>query len=155
MKNHPTSTLILGLGSILHKDDGVGVRVVEYLQKCPLPETVELVDGTSLNGNFINILCHRKLAVIIDAATISGPPGTYMRLTPSDWLDNSDDTPALHHLDIPQTLAMAHLMGFAPHNVICVGVVPESVNPGTELTDTLNPLVPRIADMVLDEIQSQ
>ena len=49
---------------------------------------------------------------------------------------------------------MTHLMGCAPQKVICFGIVPENINPGMELTDTLKLLVPKIAEMVLKEIKS-
>jgi hydrogenase maturation protease len=41
----PDNILILGLGNILMGDEGVGVKVVEYLQGKALPEFVTLRDG--------------------------------------------------------------------------------------------------------------
>ncbi|MCJ7674032.1 MAG: hydrogenase maturation protease [Sedimentisphaerales bacterium] len=37
--------LVLGLGNILLRDEGVGAHVVALLQKEPLPADVEVVDG--------------------------------------------------------------------------------------------------------------
>jgi hydrogenase maturation protease len=146
--------LVLGIGNILLRDEGIGVRVIEYLQKCPLPEHVDLVDGGTAGADLIDVLSDRHTVIIVDAADVDAMPGTVVRLTPHDWLNEQRPALSLHNLDVPQTLAMTHLMGCAPHHVVCLGVAPESIEPGTELTDTLAPLVPKIADMVLAEIQS-
>jgi len=37
--------LVLGIGNILLRDEGVGVRVIEQMQKIHLPDDVELIDG--------------------------------------------------------------------------------------------------------------
>ncbi len=148
------NTLVLGIGNILLKDEGIGVRVIEYLQKCPLPEHVELVDGGTAGADLLDVLSDRRNVIIIDAADIDAPPGTVNRLTPKDWLTAQPNPLSLHDLDLPQTLAMTHLLGCAPRNVVCLAVVPESIEPGMELSDTLQPLVPKIADMVLDELRS-
>lgn len=154
MKKRQLNTLILGIGNILLKDEGIGVRVIEYLHKCPLPNDVDLVDGGTAGADLIDILADRRNVIIIDAADSDGPPGTILKLTPKDWLVERENPLSLHDLDIPQTLAMTHLLGCAPHKVVCFGIVPESIEPGMELTDTLQPLVPAIADMVLKELQS-
>ena len=40
--------LILGIGNILQKDDGIGVHIINELQNSwgDIPENVEIVDGT-------------------------------------------------------------------------------------------------------------
>jgi hydrogenase maturation protease len=42
-------TVIIGIGNILLKDDGVGVYVIKQLENENLPSTIELVDGITLN----------------------------------------------------------------------------------------------------------
>ena len=153
MENTRFSTLVLGIGNILLKDEGIGVRVIEYLQKCPLPEDVELVDGGTSGADLIDILSDRQNVIIIDAADLDAPPGTVLKLTPRDWLKDRSSPLSLHDLDIPQTLAMTHILGCAPRHVVCFGIVPEKVEPGMDLTNTLAPLVPKIADMVLEELR--
>ena len=114
-----TNTLVLGIGNILLSDEGIGVRVIEYLQKCPLPDHVDLVDGGTAGADLIDVLSDRHTVIIVDAADADAPPGTIVRLTPQDWLNEYRPALSLHDLDIPQTLAMTHLLGCAPRNVIC------------------------------------
>ncbi|MBU0717894.1 MAG: hypothetical protein KJ749_06555 [Planctomycetes bacterium] len=42
---HTAPTLVLGLGNILLRDEGVGVRVIESMRSLPLPAEVEVLDG--------------------------------------------------------------------------------------------------------------
>lgn len=142
-------TLILGVGNILLSDEGIGVRVIEYLQTQPLPGDVELIDGGTAGADLIDALSDRETVIIIDAIQSNHPAGTILRLIPDD-LKLHEYTPlSLHDLDIPQTLAMTHLSNCAPKAVICFGIVPASIEPGMELSPTLLPLVPKIADIVL------
>jgi hydrogenase maturation protease len=149
MENQKPKTLILGVGNILLSDEGIGVRVIEYLQTQPLPEDVELVDGGTAGADLIDVLADRETVIIVDAVELDQPPGTIFKLTPEDLLPLPDNPLSMHDLDIPQTLRMTELLGCAPKKVICFGVVPESIQPGMELTKELASLVPRIAKLVL------
>ncbi len=152
MKTSRAKTLVLGIGNILLQDEGIGVRVVEYLQQGPVPDDVEFLDGGTAGADLIDVLSDREHVVIIDAADFDVPAGTILRMTPQDWLTKQENPLSLHDLDIPQTLAMTRILNCAPHHVVCFAIVPESIEPGMELTDTHKRLVPRIAEMVLDEI---
>jgi hydrogenase maturation protease len=142
-------TLILGVGNILLSDEGIGVHVIEYLSRQELPASIEVIDGGTAGADLIDVLADRETVIIIDAVQSDKPAGTILRLMPED-LKLQEDTPlSLHDLDIPQTLAMTHLSNCAPKTVICFGIVPASIEPGMELSPTLLPLVPKIADIVL------
>ncbi len=52
----PCPTLVLGLGNILLRDEGVGVRVVEAMTHLDLPPDVELFDGATAGLDLINAL---------------------------------------------------------------------------------------------------
>ncbi len=152
MKNLRAKTLILGVGNILLRDEGIGVRVVEYLQQQPLPEGVECVDGGTAGADLIDVLADRETVIIVDAVCSGEPAGTVLQLTPDDLKLQEDTLLSLHDLDIPQTLAMTKMLNCDPNRVICFGVVPEYIEPGIELSETLTPLVSKIAEMVLREI---
>lgn len=67
-------------------------------------------------------------------------------------MPQSESPLSLHDLDIPQTLEMAKMLNCAPDKVLCLGVVPERITPGTELSPALSPLVPKIAQLVLEAV---
>lgn len=145
-------TLILGIGNILLRDEGIGVRVIEFLQKQIVPGDVELVDGGTAGADLIDILADRQTVIIVDAVRSEKPPGTLLRITPDDLALQQDNSLSLHDLDIPQTLVMTKMLHCAPHHVICFGVVPECIEPGMTLSPTLAPLVGKIAQKVLEAV---
>lgn len=154
MKQRQPKILVLGVGNILLRDEGVGVRVIEHLQKMPLPDDVELFDGGTAGADLIEVLSDRNVVIIVDAADFEAPAGTILRMTQEDWLPQRNTALSLHDLDIPQTLAMTKILGCAPEKVICLGIVPETIEPGMTLSHKLDALVPVIADRVLDEIRA-
>jgi len=154
MKNLRAKTLILGVGNILLRDEGIGVRVIEYLQQQTLPEGVELIDGGTAGADLIDVLADRETVIVVDAVRSDKPAGTLLRFSPDDLALQQDNPLSLHDLDIPQTLAMTKMMNCAPKNVICFGVVPGSIAPGMELSETLADLVPQISQIILGLIHS-
>ena len=75
-------TLVLGLGNVIMGDEGVGVHVVRALEKLPLPESVECLDGGT--GGFILLepLQNADRILLVDATSDANPPGTVTRTTP-------------------------------------------------------------------------
>ena len=63
-----TPILVLGIGNILLKDEGVGVHVVEAMagQAAP-PQDVEFVDGGTQGLALLGYVWGRKLIVILEA----------------------------------------------------------------------------------------
>jgi hydrogenase maturation protease len=154
LNTQPAKILVLGIGNILLQDEGIGVRVIEYLQTNKrLPGGVELVDGGTAGADLIDVLADRQLVIIVDAVDFDAPAGTILRITPNDWLPR-DNALSLHDLDIPQTLAMTRLLGCAPEKVVCFGIVPQTINPGMTMSHKMTALIPLIADLVLLEINT-
>ena len=151
MKNFRAKTLILGVGNILLRDEGVGVRVVEYLQDQTLPEGVELVDGGTAGADLIDVLADRETVIIVDAVRSDKPAGTILRFGPDDLALQQNNPLSLHDLDIPQTLAMTKMLNCDPKNVICFGVVPKCIAPGMELSDEIAEIIPIVAEKALEE----
>ncbi|HML75783.1 MAG TPA: hydrogenase maturation protease [Anaerohalosphaeraceae bacterium] len=132
-----TPILVLGIGNILLRDEGIGVRVIEALQQQQLPAQVELVDGGTAGADLLDILSDRQIVIIVDAAVFDAPPGTLLKFSSNDLLSPQQTALSLHDLDIVQTLTMTHLLKCPPAKVIFLGIVPETIEPGLELSQTL------------------
>lgn len=150
MDRHRPKTLILGVGNILLSDEGIGVRVVEYLKSQTLPEEIELIDGGTAGADLIDVLADRETVIIVDAIQSDKPAGTIMQFGPDDLAVRRDNPLSLHDLDIPQTLAMTKMLHCAPKKIVFFGVVPESIEPGMELSKAVVSLLPEIARLILD-----
>ena len=79
----PLKTVVLGLGNILLGDEGVGVHVVEELQRSGGLPGVELVDGGTAGFSLLPYFDGAGLVVIVDAAADGAPPGTVTLTRPA------------------------------------------------------------------------
>ena len=152
LTNHKCPVLVLGIGNILLRDEGVGVRVIEALREMPLPEHVELCDGGTAGADLLDILSDRRKVIVIDAMDTDAEPGTVYRLT-LDELRPADTPPvSLHDIGLLETLDMARYLGTQPDGVVVFGVKPANVDCGLELSPAVRQAIPRIIDLILQEI---
>jgi hydrogenase maturation protease len=71
-------TLILGVGSPLRTDDGVGIHVIEALREEDLPNSVELREDLSCRDLFDAFPDFDRI-IIIDAIKSNDKPGTIQK----------------------------------------------------------------------------
>ena len=145
--------VILGLGNILMKDEGLGVHAVGELAKQGLPENVEVVDGgTAGLGAFAPLNNVEKL-IIIDALKAGKAPGTIYRLQPKDLSNNSHShTLSLHQIGVLETIAIFEKTGDLPREIVIIGVEPKEIALGTELTDEIKNKLPDVVKAIQKEI---
>ena len=144
--------LILGVGNSIQMDDGIGVHVIDEMRKKPLPANIELFDGGTLGYDLLGTIEGRKKIVVVDAVKGQQPPGTLYKFSPED-VPNDNNYDSLHQLGIIEAIRLAGLQDKAPDQTVIIGVEPEVIDWGLSLTDTVKEKIPRIIDMVMDEIK--
>ena len=147
------STLVLGLGNILLRDEGLGVHVVRTLGEADLPADVELFDGGTSGMDLLDVLADRQRLIVIDAIDSDAPAGTVLRLTPDDIEPQTHGMVSLHEMGLFETLAAARHMDAAPPDIVIFGVKPYDVKWGLELSPEMNRLLPKVAELVARELQ--
>lgn len=146
--------LILGIGNILLKDEGVGVRVIEAMQKMELPPDVELCDGGTAGADLLDIIADRRKLIVIDTADADVPPGTVLKLKPEDLAKEDKAEVSLHEFGLTQTLFMAAQLNCAPKEVIIFGVKPFELSLSTELSPQIADLIEPLIKVILAEAAS-
>ena len=145
--------LVLGIGNILLRDEGVGVRVIEAMQKMRLPEDVELVDGGTAGADLLDVLAERRKVIVIDAVQADCEAGTVLRFTADDLVRPEGVGMSLHELGLGEALTMTRQLGCAPKDVVVFGIKPKDLGCGLELTEEIAALVPKVVELVLAEIR--
>lgn len=110
-------TLVLGLGNVLMGDEGIGVHVVQALEKQPLPAGVECLDGGT--GGFILLepLQNADHVILIDAAADGNPEWTVSRTTPR-FSHDYPPTLTAHDIGIKDLLDAFYIQGGGPDVVL-------------------------------------
>jgi len=129
------SILVLGLGNILLSDEGVGVRIVEALDAAhDLPETVDVLDGGTSGIDLLDTVADRDCLIVADAVNADAPAGRVIRLEDDDIRMLFETRFSPHQLGLSDLLATLRLIGHAPRRVVLIGVVPNDLSLGMELS---------------------
>jgi len=143
------NTLVLGMGNLLLCDEGVGVHVARALSQCELPSNVSVVEaGTA----FLDVLSDIERAdriLLIDAMEGGGAPGSVYRV-PFDQCKHPDMLASLHGLDLSRVFYMAG--NNRSPKVTVFGVEPALIEWGTELSPTVQRMLPAIQQAILEEL---
>jgi hydrogenase maturation protease len=143
-------TLIVGIGNLLCRDEGIGVHVVQEMKKLQLPAHMELLDIGTSTMDLISYLEGFKKLIIIDAMRAGGIPGTIYQCTPEDLIPSGEEPVSLHDIGVVETLTMAKKMGMEIKTVI-IGVEPKVLEWGMELSEEVKERIPSIIEAVLKE----
>ena len=148
----PCPTLVLGLGNILLRDEGVGVRVVQAMEGVELPRDVELFDGATAGLDLVDALADRRKVIVIDAIEGDSEPGTVLRLSPEELAPRNAQSVSLHEIGLLDALVAAEQLGVRPKEVVIFGVKPKEVSCGLELSPEIDRLVPEIIELVMADL---
>jgi hydrogenase maturation protease len=145
--------LILGCGNLLLQDEGFGVHLIQYLKEkdLHLSEDVELVDGGTAGYDLIGLIQQAEKAVIVDAVKAGGKPGEIYRFGPEDFETESSPITSLHEITLRDIFQIIKKLGPLP-KIRIIGIEPKSTDCGTELSPELKKRLPRISELVLNEI---
>ena len=154
--------LILGVGNMLLKDEGVGVHVAAQLQKQHLPGGVEVIDGGTAALDILLLQEGLYKLVVIDAVRTGNKPGTIYRIRlkgqQKDRLTEifgkvEQSKISLHQVGLLDALGVAQKANRAPAEIVVIGVEPGQVGFGLELTEPVKRSVPKVIKEVLKEIK--
>ena len=128
--------LVVGVGNVLHGDDGFGVEVAERLSSRLLPAGVTLAE-TGIGGIHLvhELMAGYDALVVVDTVDRGRPPGTVMVIE-ADVTDVAElpaeerhDLLADMHLATPErALMVARAAGVLPERTIIVGCQPAEID---------------------------
>lgn len=146
--------VVLGVGNILLKDEGVGVRVVEDLKKkYTFPEHVKIVDGGTQGLWLLPTLQEADHLIVVDAVVGKSEPGSIYRLEKDDLPKGLRFKQSAHDSDLIEALNLCALLDHSPQTVVVIGVEPEDISAfGLGLTEKIQTRVKELGDLVLVEL---
>jgi hydrogenase maturation protease len=134
------SILVLGLGNILLSDEGVGVRIVEAL------------DGGTSGMDLLDMVADRDCLIVADAVNADGPAGRLIRLENENIRMLFETRFSPHQLGLSDMLAALCLIDKAPRRVVIIGVVPQNLSLGLELSPAAADGRDAAVTMIVDEL---
>lgn len=145
--------VVLGVGNIILTDEGVGVRVVEALERdYVMPPNVNVIDAGTSGMEMLEDMSHLDFLLVVDAIAAGKAPGELVQL-------RGDEVPVFfrrnlspHGIGLSDVLASLEFLGAEPKETVILGVQPTSLDLSTELTPAIAARVPELVFQVVDEL---
>lgn len=120
-------TAILGVGSVLRSDDGVGMYLIEQLSKRIKSDRFLMIAGSTAPENFTGVIKEfaPDLLLVIDAAQLGLPIGEIRFIDPEEIEGLTFST---HMLPLP--IMFQYLALEIDCEIICIGIQPQTTEQG-------------------------
>lgn len=150
-KTKKNKVLILGIGNVLMGDEGIGVHVVNSLEKADLPHGAECLDGGTGSFLLLGPMQNAEKVILVDATIDGSPAGTIRRLRPKYSADYPPTLTA-HDIGLKDLLDAFYLTGGDVPEVSLFAIsIPPLQDVTTELSPGLRRIVADAARLVGDE----
>lgn len=137
--------VVLGLGNILNRDEGLGVQALKLLdsQLGDHPE-VELLDGGVLGLNLLMVVEDCSHLLILDAVDAKKPAGTVIELSKKEIPLYTGIKLSQHQITFQEVLGLANVRGKLPEYLHLVGIQPADLSIGFGLSDSVESSLPQV-----------
>jgi hydrogenase maturation protease len=143
-------TMILGVGNLLLRDEGVGVHAAVNLQEFPLPDHIEVVEGGTDGFKLFHIIMEADRLIVVDCVKGGDEPGSIYRFDIDDY-DHFPDIykTSVHQISIEEVITLSGTMRTPPRTTV-VGVEPDELFMSMELSETVRSKLPKVLEIVLE-----
>lgn len=143
------STLILGVGNLLLKDEGVGIHVVKRLDKNQFPPDVDIMDGGTGGFHLTGRLQEYNRLIIIDATLDQHPPGT-VRLIHPRFASDFPPLMSAHEIGLKDMIEVMILTGKLPEIDLIVVSVSNINDVSIDLSPEVEQSIGKVIEMIKD-----
>jgi hydrogenase maturation protease len=146
---------VVGIGNVLMGDDGFGPYLIRRIDSFyRFSSEVVLVEAGTPGMDLTALLIGFSEVLIIDTVRAPGKPGEIWKFTKDDIIEGNPVMPfSSHDSGLREALLTLQFTGEAPQKVVLLGVIPESLELGLELSDAVQGAVPEIIREVTSELQ--
>jgi hydrogenase maturation protease len=145
---------LIGVGNILMRDEGLGVHAVKAVQaRCPAPRNLEIVDGGTSGLDLLPYIEGRDRVLFVDAVNFGREPGFIGALENQEVPALFGAKASLHHLGLMDVLAAAQLLDVLPPEICLIGMQPQTMEPGLDLSETVQGNLEALVQKIIARLQ--
>lgn len=146
---------IIGVGNILMQDEGIGPKVTEFLKtKYFFDPQIEIIDGGTLGLDLLPYIEKFKKIILIDVVDFHKEPG-YIKVLRGEEIPPYLKTKlSVHHVGVQDLLEVARFMEVMPEELVLVGIQPETIDLGLDLSETVAGKIHELVNEVLKILNS-
>lgn len=144
-----SGSAVIGLGNPLMGDDGFGLVALARLRDEWTLEGVELADGGTWGMSLLPLIEDAERLVLLDAIAAGATPGEVVVLERDRLPIYLTRKLSPHQVDLRDVLAVAEWRGKLPSETVAIGVQPQSVQMGLELSPAVDRAVETAVGVVI------
>lgn len=140
--------LVLGIGNYLMGDEGVGVHIVQRMEKMSLPSYVEVLDGGTGGFFLMNVFDDYGKVIFLDA-TMDGKKGGTIALLKPKFAADFPKVLSVHDVGLKDMVEALYLQDKLPEmHLVTISV--EGIQPMTiEMTPDVENSIPIAIETIL------
>ena len=148
--------VILGIGNVLQKDDGLGVYASSYLnENYTFSKEVEIINGGVEGIHLFNILEKSNHIIILDCLQLDDKPASIYAIPAKQISGYGLNSGGAHEIGIIQCMDMIELQGKKVPKAIVIGIVPAEVTFAFGLSQELIEAFDDFISVVLQYLSKQ
>jgi hydrogenase maturation protease len=145
---------ILGIGNLLMGDEGVGIHALTTLQETyTFSPNINFIDGGTIGIDLIPYFEECKKMIIIDAVDSQEEPGFIVTLANEEIHYRFNTKLSLHHAGLSDVLSIIKLQEIEAPDMVLIGVQPEKVEMGLELSDTVGSKMEKVISIIINKLE--
>ncbi|MBL7005341.1 MAG: HyaD/HybD family hydrogenase maturation endopeptidase [Gammaproteobacteria bacterium] len=144
------NVLFLGIGNTLLSDEGVGVFLLNEMQKMNLNPAFKFLDGGTLSFTLAPDIEDTDYLIVLDAAKLNQTAGSVKTFLDQD-MDKfiTQGNCSVHEVGIADLLDIVRLTERLPEHRALVGIQPAYMSWGEELSEEVNNAIPEAINQII------
>jgi len=144
---------IIGFGNKYRSDDGIGIRIVEELEKLDFFKDIEIIDGGTSGADLIFLIKDCRKIIIIDAVDAGQNAGDVVNIQINDveeFIKRDYKSLSLHDLNLADILKLIKALKINA-DISIIGVKPKKMDFGDRLSPEIEGKIPEIISLLKKE----
>jgi hydrogenase maturation protease len=138
-------SVVLGVGNILNRDEGLGVHAIRQLQELmPDSGSVELIDGGVLGLSLLPLVEECDRLLVLDAVDRKAEVGTLIELGRDEIPLFANVKMSQHQITMQEVLGLAQIRNKLPAELRLVGLQPEDLSIGFGMSAQIEAALPGV-----------
>lgn len=143
------SILVLGVGNYLMGDEGVGVQLIQAMEKMKLPSFIDIVDGGTGGLLLLNLFESYPTIILVDATMDGKKSGTITQLKPR-FASDYPTALSVHDVGLKDMIESVYLMNKIPEIYLFTISINEMKPMTLELSDEVSSAIPLCINRIIE-----
>jgi len=148
--------VLLGIGNVLQKDDGIGVYAAEYLlHNYTFTPEINILNGGVEGIKLLDIFIENHEVLILDTIALDDTPGTIYNIPAEELGGYGLNSGSAHEIGVLQCLDMLDLQDKPRPKANIIAIIPKEITFDFALSDTLFEAFEGYIKVILDDLRKR